>query len=183
MSAIDAVSDISHDALGALGTIRLAVTTLLEHGADADLRMQLLTAADAEAVRVVADLSAVSAVVAVCSDDSAVAPVDLAGALHAARQEVLGFGVDVHVKAEPPLLTLARPNSVAAALAALLRYGAARGGSEIEAAADATRIRVRFSGADLRGPVVTRLLGVFDALVADSLRADGFDLGLAMESR
>src|SRR5205085_867648 len=55
MSAIDAVSDISHDALGALGTIRLAVTTVLEHGEDADLRTELLTAADGEAMRLVAD--------------------------------------------------------------------------------------------------------------------------------
>src|SRR5205085_5486222 len=104
----------------------------------------------------------VAAVVAVCNDDSAFRPVDLAVALQTARHDALAFGVDVRIQAEPSLVTRARPNSVAAALTALLRYGAARGGSEIEAVADATHIRVRFAGADLLGPVVAHLLGVFD---------------------
>jgi hypothetical protein len=72
---------------------------------------------------------------------------------------------------------------MAPVLSALLRYGAARGATEIAALGNAEVACVRFAGADLRGPVVTHLLAAFDGLVGGSLTPDSFDVQLVTVDR
>lgn len=164
MTVIDAVDAITHEARGALGTIRLVVTTLLDNPPDdADTRNRLLRAADSEALMLVADLAALSSLVTALTVQGPPREIDITDALRDAARDLAATGVAVEVDAPAPL----RINGTEAftpAFAALLRYGAARGATIVRAeAVDDSVVRVSFPGAGWRGPLVQHAVAVLGA--------------------
>lgn len=163
-SLIDALREVTHETRGAVGTIRLAMTTLLEDGIDEATRVELVKAADTEAVRLVAELAALPALVAALVDDSAPAPVDLAAALRRINRDLSGLGVAVRVRGRTPLTVLGH-NSFDAVLTALVRVSIACGATDVSARAIDEDAEVRFAGAVRRGPLLGHLSTALNASV------------------
>lgn len=177
-AAAEVIADITHDARGAVGTIRLAVTTLLETDNDAALREQLLRAVDEEAGRLVAELSAAPALVAASLDTSLATPVDLIAALDAAATALRTADVIVRVTAAGPLLVRAREDTLVEVLTALLRVAASRGADEVIAGTADGTVEVRFSGATLGGRLVHHLIAAITDGPVRRLDPDGFAVPL-----
>jgi hypothetical protein len=139
-SPVNAMADVAHDARGAVGTIRLAVTALLDIGDDAAVRDELLGSVAEEASRLALELAALAPLVGALTDRAKPAPVDIVEVLRRAGADVAG---------EPVLLVLARPTSLDAALAALLALVGATTAEIDDVTAPAT---VRLPGARLPRP-------------------------------
>jgi hypothetical protein len=167
---IAALREVTHETRGAVGTIRLAMTTLLEDGIDEATRVELVKAADTEALRLVAELAALPALVAALVDDAPPAPVDLSAALRRINRDLSGLGVAVRARGRTPLVVLGDAN-FEAVLAALVRVSIAAGATEVSARVVDGAIEVRFAGAVRRGPLVGHLTAVLNA---SPLELDGF---------
>jgi hypothetical protein len=173
VALIDALREVTHETRGSVGTIRLAMTTLLEDGIDEATRVELVKAADTEAVRLVAELAAVPALVAALVDHSPPEPVDLTAALRRANREVSGLGVSVRARGRTPLVVLGHPDSLDAVLTGLIRVSVACGATEISARAVDDAAEVLFAGAAPRGPLVRHLATALNASPVDSANASG----------
>lgn len=179
MNAVDgdlqrAMTEVTHDARGALGTIRLALTALL----DDDLRNdavapELLRSADTEAARLVADLAAMPVLV---DAYSAVGRrrVDLGEELEAATNRLRAQGVDLQITVELGLIVETTTASPGELLSALLGVAAARGGTKVVARAAGENAVVYVEGADLRGRLVDHLLRALGGESVARFGDDGF---------
>lgn len=76
MKLSEVIDEIVHDARGSLGTVRFALTAVQDNPANEAMREELLATADTEAVRLVAELSALPVLI-----DALTGPAD--------REEVL----------------------------------------------------------------------------------------------
>ena len=99
-----AVAELVHEVRGAAGSVRLALTTLLEAGDDPELRRELLESADGETRRLLRRLSLITPVVACLTANGRAESVQLRPALRSARRRPrVGAGrqVTMRVSGEP----------------------------------------------------------------------------------
>jgi len=117
----EAVAAAVHDVRGSVGSIRLALTSVLEEIDDPDVefRRSMLAGAEAECRRLNASLTALPALVAAGVDSSQPAAADLVACLEAAREDAARRQVDVVVDASGPVQASVRSASITEALAAL----------------------------------------------------------------
>jgi len=141
----EAMAAAVHDVRSSVGSIRLAVTSVLEDDEDADFRRTMLSGAEAETRRLNGALAALPALVAAMTDVSESAPVDLVAALRDAADSAKRREVDVSVEPSAPVHVRARAASLTEVLAAVCVLVADAGGDVV---ADAAGTRARIQRAD-----------------------------------
>ncbi len=137
------LSGAIHDVQARLGSIRIAVTAVAGLDLDAETRHDMLTNASDESLRASAELAGVSALATCLLDGGAAEPCDVAAAVETAAEVARLGGLDVRVEISDPPSISARPDSLAAALAALLRI--------VGGAGKQVAVRVATDGIDVRG--------------------------------
>jgi len=116
----DAFAEFAHDLRGAMGSLRLVVSSLLDDD-DPDHRGALLKLADEEVQRVAVTAGALTALGASAGDRSTPVPVDLDGAVTDAVAACTRYGVRVTVPTTVAGRVLARPAVLAHALPAVFQ--------------------------------------------------------------
>lgn len=119
--------EVAHDLRGALGSLRLVMSSLVDDD-DASNRGQMLVLADAETQRIAAGLAALPALGLAATEDTPPVIVDLVGALNAAASEAARYGARVSVRALPAIHVTCRASVLALVLPALFLLAAGTGG-------------------------------------------------------
>jgi hypothetical protein len=181
-SPAELTSAAVHDVRGSLGSIRLAVTSLLADDDDAEFRKMMLDTVELETRRLDVALTGLQALTLALTDRRAVERVALGDALRAAAADAARRDVvtDLVGNADPPVV--ARPDALRAVLAALLAI-VGNGESRVVAACEPSDggAAVRMQRAD-GGPVMSEralvdsLLGAISARAVPSADALVFDL-------
>src|SRR4051794_23631307 len=102
-SPAEAMAAAVHDVRSSIGSIRLALTSVLDDDEDAEFRRSMLSGAEEESRRLNASLTALPALVAAMTDVSEPAPVDLVAALRDAAESAKRREVDVRVEPSGPV--------------------------------------------------------------------------------
>lgn len=128
MTEVDAFAEFAHDLRGAMGSLRLVISSLLDED-EVEQRRLLLNLADEEVQRVAATASALPALAIAAADRSTPVSVDLDGAIAAAVAASTRYGV----RATPPALVsgsvLSRPAVLALVLPAVIQLAAGATGA------------------------------------------------------
>lgn len=124
-----------HDVRGSVGSIRLAVTSVLADGDDdAEFRQMMLTTIETETRRLDAALSGLQALTDALTDSEQPERVDLGEALRQAAAQAARRQVATDVESLDAMTVTARPAALRAVIAALLGIAADGAGSVILAA-------------------------------------------------
>lgn len=127
MNEADAFAEFAHDLRGAMGSLRLVVSSLLDEG-DPESRRLLLNLADEELRRVAAAAGALPALAVAATDRSEPVSLELEGALADAVTTAARYGVRATRLGSAPGDVLGRPAVLALVLPALIQLAAAATG-------------------------------------------------------
>ena len=172
LDPVETMAAAVHDVRGSVGSIRLALTSVLDDIDDGDVefRRSMLSGAEAECRRLNASLTALPAIVAAGVDSSAPAAVDLRPSLEAACEEAGRRQVNVKLGVAGRVAASVRAESLAPAIAALcIVVGDGDADVVVSASEDAGRARLTVARAD--GGQVRWDRAVIRGL-ADSIGAD-----------
>lgn len=128
MNGKDVFAEVAHDLRGALGSLRLVMSALVDDD-DPVSRRNLLSMADDEAQRIALGLAALPALGLAATDDSDPVSVDLAAALEAAVMATARYGATVSLENTPPSEVSSRPAVLALVLPALLLLASGTNGT------------------------------------------------------
>lgn len=111
--------EVAHDLRGAIGSLRLVISSLIDEE-DPAHRAVMLQLADDEALRMAAGLAALPALSLAITDATPAQPVDLRAAMAAAGAVAARYGARVELGDVPAASVAGRPGVIALALPALL---------------------------------------------------------------
>ncbi|HVE93939.1 MAG TPA: hypothetical protein VNB24_03390 [Acidimicrobiales bacterium] len=130
MTDVEAFAEFAHDLRGAMGSLRLVMSSLVDED-DAEQRRVFLTMAEDEVQRVAVTATALPALGAAASDQSTPVAVDLSAALADAAAGALRYGVRATVQSGEPTQVLSRPDVLALVLPAVFQLAAGTSGATV----------------------------------------------------
>ena len=133
MNGKEVFAEVAHDLRGALGSLRLVMSSLVDDD-DPVRQRELLRLADEETRRIALGLAALPALGLAATDDSDPVAVDLVSLLDAAVQDTARYGATVSLARVSPVEVTCRPAVLALVLPALFVLASGMSGATVVSA-------------------------------------------------